>query len=79
MNEQRSQAVMKYKQLDRQYSKLSRENLIGELAAAEKVISSEEISEELKFLYQKKYMKILESLMEKLENFEKNNLNKKVC
>jgi len=78
MNEQKSQTVMKYKQLDRQYSRLSREILINELATAEQNMSNEKTSEELKFLYQKKYMKILETLMEKLEKIERSDLNKNI-
>ena len=78
MNNQKSQAVMKYKRTDRYYSRLSREVLINELAETEQIMSSENASAELKFLYQKRYLKILETLMKKLEKFEDNNLNKKV-
>lgn len=75
MNSQKCKAIMKQQQLNRHYLRLSRDGLINELALTEQIFSSGETSEELKFLYKKRYMKILEILKEKLENFKLSNLN----
>jgi hypothetical protein len=61
-------------QPERFYSGLTRQGLIDELAAAEQFISDTEISEELKFLYKRRYMKILDALKSKLENLEMTRL-----
>ncbi|NLF82399.1 MAG: hypothetical protein GX568_00245 [Candidatus Gastranaerophilales bacterium] len=61
-------------QPERFYSGLTRQGLINELAAAEQFISDTEISEELKFLYKRRYMKILDALKSKLENLEMTKL-----
>lgn len=71
----RPRAIGNTHQPERFYSGLSRQGLIDELAAAEQFISDTAISEELKFLYKRRYMKILDALKSKLENLEMTKLS----
>ncbi|HSA06957.1 MAG TPA: hypothetical protein P5556_07235 [Candidatus Gastranaerophilales bacterium] len=64
-------------QLGRFYSGASRNKLIEELFTTEKIISDSDVSIELKALYKRRYMRILDVLKERLENFDLKNLNEK--
>lgn len=78
MIKERSRAIARGQQLHRYYSGLSREKLIDELTETESIISGGKVSEELKALYMRRYVKIIEALKEKLENFRQEDLNEKV-
>ncbi len=78
MSSERSKAILQGQRINRFYSGLSREKLIDELTETESIISSKKISGELKFLYTRRYMKILEILKEKLEKFQPGDFNEKV-
>ncbi len=78
MNNERSKAIVRGQQLRSFYAALSREKLIDELTATEKIVANIDTSNELRFLYLRRYMKILEILKEKLENFEYEDLNERM-
>jgi hypothetical protein len=71
----RPRVIGNNQQPERFYSGLSRQGLIEELTVTEQYISDNEISEELKFLYKRRYMKILDALKSKLENLEMTKLS----
>jgi|GEM_PF-3372045 len=77
-NRERSRAIFRGQQLHSFYSGLSREKLINELIETENIVSSNRTPSELKNLYKRRYMTILEILKEKLEKSQLTDFNERV-